>query len=257
MAHFFIDETITTFALGERVALGGPEGRHAATVSRLRAGERVTLGNGRGLTAAVAVQSVAKDSVVFEIEHVLQVSAPAHSFVLAQSLAKTDRDERAVEAAVELGVDAVVPFAAARSVSRWDAAKETKGRARWQSIAREAAKQSLRAWVPEVRALANSSDLIALTATRLIVLDAAGVSPNDIDWSHSAGPDTSGPDTTSPDARETVFIVGPEGGFSPEERDAFAAAGATFVRLGTNVLRTSTAGPVALGIASALSGRWA
>jgi len=247
MAHFFIDETITALAVGERVALGGSEGRHAATVSRLRAGERVTLGNGRGLTAAVVVQGVAKDSVDFEIEQVQQVSAPAHAFVLAQALAKTDRDERAVEAAVELGVDAVVPFAAARSVSRWDATKEAKGRARWQSIAREAAKQSLRAWVPEVRALANANDLVAREATRLIVLDAAGVSPHDVDWS----------DTTSPDVRETVFVVGPEGGFSSEERDAFAAAGATFVRLGANVLRTSTAGPVALGIASALSGRWA
>ena len=247
MAHFFIDETITALAVGERVALGGSEGRHAATVSRLRAGERVTLGNGRGLTAAVVVQGVAKDSVDFEIENVQQVSAPAHAFVLAQALAKTDRDERAVEAAVELGVDAVVPFAAARSVSRWDAAKEVKGRARWQSIAREAAKQSLRAWVPEVRALAHTSDLIAREATRLIVLDAAGISPHDVDWTNS----------TIPDVRETVFVVGPEGGFSAEERDAFAAAGATFVRLGTNVLRTSTAGPVALGIASALSGRWA
>jgi 16S rRNA (uracil1498-N3)-methyltransferase len=247
MAHFFIDETLTALAVGDGVTLGGPEGRHAATVSRLRAGERVTLGNGRGLTAAVVVQSVTKDSVVFEIEQVQQVSAPEHAFVLAQALAKSDRDERAVEAAVELGVDAVVPFAAARSVSRWDAAKEAKGRARWQSIAREAAKQSLRAWVPEVRALASCRDLIALTATRLLVLDAAGVSPHDVDWSNS----------TSPDVRETVFVVGPEGGFGPEERDAFGAAGATFVRLGSNVLRTSTAGPVALGIASALSGRWA
>lgn len=252
MAHFFIDETLTALAVGDVMTLGGPEGRHAATVSRLRAGERVTLGNGRGLTAAVVVQSVAKDSVVFEIEQVGQVSAPTHSFVLAQALAKTDRDERAVEAAVELGVDAVVPFAAARSVSRWDAAKEAKGRARWQTIAREAAKQSLRAWVPEVRALVNASDLISLPSARLIVVDAAGVSPHDVDWSTPA----SNSDHTL-GAHETIFVVGPEGGFSPEEREAFGAAGATFVRLGSNVLRTSTAGPVALGIASALSGRWA
>jgi 16S rRNA (uracil1498-N3)-methyltransferase len=131
-------------------------------------------------------------------------------------------------------------------VSRWDAAKEAKGRARWQAIAREASKQSLRAWVPEVLAMATMRDLIALTATRLIVLDASGVSPHNVDWQAR----------TTDEKHQTVFVVGPEGGFSPEEREAFAQAEATFVRLGSNVLRTSTAGPVALGIASTLSGRW-
>jgi 16S rRNA (uracil1498-N3)-methyltransferase len=246
MAHFFIDETLTTLSPGGAVTLGGAEGRHAATVSRLRSGERVSLGNGRGLTASVVVSDVAKDSVVFEVASVSVIPEPRHAFVLAQALAKTDRDERAVETSVELGVDAIIPFAAARSVSRWDAPKETKGRARWQSIAREASKQSLRAWVPEVLAMATSRDLIALTATRLIVLDASGVSPHDVDWAASP----------TEERHQTVFVVGPEGGFSTEEREAFAHAGATFVRLGNNVLRTSTAGPVALGIASTLSGRW-
>ena len=98
MAHFFIDETLTALSTGDLVTLAGAEGRHAATVSRLRAGERVTLGNGRGLAASVVVSDVAKDSVVFEVADVHEVSVPAHAFVLAQALAKTDRDERAVEA---------------------------------------------------------------------------------------------------------------------------------------------------------------
>jgi 16S rRNA (uracil1498-N3)-methyltransferase len=247
MAHFFIDETLSTLSVGDIVTLAGAEGRHAATVSRLRAGERVTLGNGRGLSAAVVVTDVAKDSVVFEVEDVHEIAQPTHAFVLAQALAKTDRDERAVEAAVELGVDAIIPFAAERSVSRWDAAKEVKGRARWQSIAREASKQSLRAWVPEVRPMASSRDLVALAGTRLVVLDATGVSPDAVDWAA----------TSDNGDIQTVFVVGPEGGFSVEERDAFAAGGAVFVRLGGNVLRTSTAGPVAIAIASTLSGRWA
>lgn len=246
MAHFFIDESLTALSVGDVVTLSGAEGRHAATVSRLRAGELVSLGNGRGLLASVLVRDVAKQSVDFEVTGVREESAPRHAFVLAQSLAKTDRDERAVEAAVELGVDAIIPFAAMRCVSRWDTAKEAKGRARWQSIAREASKQSLRAWVPEVRTMASISDLIALSDTRLVVLDASGVSPHDVDWSASSGESM----------RQTVFVVGPEGGFSNEERDAFIEARATTVRLGNNVLRTSTAGPVALGIASTLSGRW-
>jgi len=246
MADFFIDESVTALSPGDVVTLSGAEGRHAATVSRLRAGERVSLGNGRGLTASVLVKDVAKDSVVFEVTDVSVESEPRHAFVLAQALAKTDRDERAVESSVELGVDAIIPFAAARSVSRWDRAKELKGRARWQSIAREASKQSLRAWVPEVRPMATVRDLIALTATRLIVLDATGISPQSVEWA------------AIPNGGEyqTVFVVGPEGGFSDEEREALTQAEATFVRLGNNVLRTSTAGPVALGIVSTLSGRW-
>lgn len=247
MAHFFIDETQSHLSAGDIVTLAGAEGRHAATVSRLRAGERVTLGNGRGLSATVVVTDVAKDSVVFEVEDVHEIAPPRHAFVLAQALAKTDRDERAVEASVEVGVDAIIPFAAERSVSRWDAAKEIKGRARWQSIAREASKQSLRAWVPEVRPMASCRDLIALAETRLIVLDAAGITPHAVDWAVASGDHD----------LQTVFVVGPEGGFSAEERDAFVAGGAVFVRLGNNVLRTSTAGPVAISIASTLSARWA
>jgi len=247
MAHFFIDETRSVLSAGEVVTLAGAEGRHAATVSRLRAGERVTLGNGRGLSAVVVVSDVAKDWVTFEVEDVRETAPSRHPFVLAQALAKTDRDERAVEAAVELGVDAIIPFAAERSVSRWDATKEVKGRARWQSIAREASKQSLRVWVPEVRPMASSRDLIALAESRLIVLDAAGITPHAVDWAVESGDKD----------LQTVFVVGPEGGFSVEERDAFAAGGAVFVRLGGNVLRTSTAGPVAIAIASTLSGRWA
>jgi 16S rRNA (uracil1498-N3)-methyltransferase len=246
MAHFFIDETLTALTVGDVVTVSGAEGRHAATVSRLRAGELVSLGNGRGLMASVLVSDVVKDAVVFEVTSVREESEPRHAFVLAQALAKSDRDERAVEAAVELGVDAIIPFAAARSVSRWDSAKETKGRARWQSIAREASKQSLRAWVPEVRSMATTSDLIALPDTRLVVLDASGVSPHDVDWAATPGDAT----------HQTVFVVGPEGGFSSEEREAFIGARAAIVRLGDNVLRTSTAGPVALGIVSTLSGRW-
>jgi 16S rRNA (uracil1498-N3)-methyltransferase len=94
--------------------------------------------------------------------------------------------------------------------------------------------------------MATISDLIALPETRLVALDASGVSPHDVDWSATPGDAT----------HQTVFVVGPEGGFSAEERDAFIDARATVVRLGNNVLRTSTAGPVALGIAATLSGRW-
>ena len=78
--------------------------------------------------------------------------------MLAQALAKGDRDELAVQAATELGVDEIVPWQAARSVSRWDAAKAEKGRARWAAIVREAAKQAHRAWLPDVSPARDDGD---------------------------------------------------------------------------------------------------
>ena len=78
---------------------------------------------------------------------------PHPALVLVQALAKGDRDELAIQAATELGVDEIVPWQAARSVSRWEAAKAAKGRARWAGIIREAAKQAIRTWIPEVAAV--------------------------------------------------------------------------------------------------------
>jgi 16S rRNA (uracil1498-N3)-methyltransferase len=139
-------------------------------------------------------------------------------------------------------VDAVVPWAASRSVSRWEGAKVAKGRERWASIVREAAKQSIRAWTPEVRELATTKQVAALTAgARVLVLE----------------PDADAALTgIVPDGRDLVLVVGPEGGIAPQELDAFRAAGAEPVRLGGTVLRTSTAGPAALAVLNAALGRW-
>jgi 16S rRNA (uracil1498-N3)-methyltransferase len=161
---------------------------------------------------------------------------------LVQALAKGDRDELAIQASTELGVDAVVPWSAARSVSRWEGPKVAKGRERWATIVREAAKQSIRAWVPKVGELSNTKAVAALAGdNRVLVLE---------------------PDATErltsvvPDGRPIVLVVGPEGGIAPEELAAFTAAGAELVRLGDTVLRTSTAGPAALAVLNGILGRW-
>ncbi|HEY8282246.1 MAG TPA: 16S rRNA (uracil(1498)-N(3))-methyltransferase, partial [Leifsonia sp.] len=164
------------------------------------------------------------------------------AITLVQALAKGDRDELAVQAATELGVDRVVPWAAARSISRWEGPKVAKGRDRWASIVREAAKQSIRAWVPAVSELATTADIVSFCAhARVLVLE----------------PDAPEPLTgVRPDERELVLVVGPEGGIAPQELDALRQAGAELVRLGDTVLRTSTAGPAALAVLNASLGRW-
>ena len=181
-------------------------------------------------------------AVTVRIESRQDEPAPVRRLVLVQALAKGDRDELAVQAATELGVDAIVPWQAERSVSRWDA-KAAKGVARWTTIVREAAKQAHRAWVPEVRDLTRTSDLARLAReTRMLVLE-----PSATERLTSEQFD---------DDRDVVLVVGPEGGISPAELATLAAAGGRVVRLGDTVLRTSTAGAAALTVTSVRTGRW-
>jgi 16S rRNA (uracil1498-N3)-methyltransferase len=175
--------------------------------------------------------------------------------VLVQALAKGDRDELAIQAATELGVDEVVPWQAARSVSRWvpasggarpqDGAKAAKGIARWQTIVREAGKQAHRAWMPQVTGVVTTAGLAARAAdSRMLVLEP------------TAADRLTGIRFDPADTRDILLVVGPEGGIAPEELEALRDAGAFVVALGDTVLRTSTAGPAALAIIAAALGRW-
>jgi 16S rRNA (uracil1498-N3)-methyltransferase len=239
--HFLSDDAATAVP-GDDLVLTGAEAHHAAQVRRLRAGEAVTLGDGRGVWLEGEAREVAAKSVSVRILRRTDTPAPTPRLLLVQALAKGDRDELAVQAATELGVDAILPWQAERSVSRWDG-KVDKGLARWRTIVREAAKQAHRAWVPEVRPPAGVADLAALAAgTRMLILE-----PRASERLSAVA---------LSDERDVVLVVGPEGGIAPAEIDSLVAAGAQSVRLGETVLRTSTAGVAALSVASAALGRW-
>lgn len=242
MAHFYLSEFGDAPVIGSALAIEGPEARHAVTVSRLAVGETVSIGNGAGVVATGAITVAEHTRLEILVEEVSVEARPAPAIFLAQALAKGDRDELAIQAATELGVDGVIPWSAARSVSRWEGAKITKGIERWSAIVREATKQSMRAWLPDVLDLATTKQLARLAeSTRMLVLEPGA------------------PEALSalePDGRDIVLVVGPEGGITPGELDAFAAAGASAVRLGSGVLRTSTAGPAAIAVLSAKLGRW-
>jgi 16S rRNA (uracil1498-N3)-methyltransferase len=240
--HFLLDEPVTT-SVGADVVLTGAEAHHAATVRRVRVGEEVTIGDGRGAWLTGECVSVAPREVVVRVTARVDAPAPTPRLVLVQALAKGDRDELAVQAATELGVDEIVPWQAARSVSRWDAAKAEKGRARWAAIVREGAKQAHRAWVPTVSALVTTKDLVARAEeSRILVLEPTA-SARLAEVRLDAG-------------EEVVLVVGPEGGITAEELELLTVAGATLVRLGDTVLRTSTAGPAALSVVSVVLGLW-
>ncbi|MGB4137990.1 MAG: 16S rRNA (uracil(1498)-N(3))-methyltransferase [Microbacterium sp.] len=242
MALHFLTPGGATAQIGEIVLLTGAEAKHAAVVRRVRVGESVTIGDGKGAWLEGVVDDVSAAEVSVRITERIEHALPATRIVLVQALAKGDRDELAVQAACELGVDGIVPWQAARSISRWEGPKAAKGRERWATIVREAAKQAHRPWVPEVADVVSTAGLAARAATaRMLVLDP---------WTDTRLSDI------RPDGRDILIVVGPEGGIAPEELERLEAAGAERVRLGDTVLRTSTAGPAAIAVLSASLGRW-
>lgn len=261
MAHFYIaDGGDAHWAAGASVSLTGAEAKHAVTVSRVRPGESLQVGNGAGVLAHGTVIRADPAELVLELASVERIAPRTPRILLVQALAKGDRDELAVQAATELGVDGVLPWSAARSVSRWQGPKVAKGRERWAAIVREAAKQSVRPWVPEVGDLTTTKQLGVLAATtRMLLLEPTATEPLSgvvTGERHAlAGPAAVERGDAVP-TRDIVLVVGPEGGIAPAELEALTRAGASAVRLGPEVLRTSTAGPAAIAVLNVALDRW-
>jgi 16S rRNA (uracil1498-N3)-methyltransferase len=228
--------------------LDGEEARHAATVRRLRVGERLVLSDGAGAMARCVVDAVqpGRDAQLsLTVEESWIEEPPALRVVVAQALAKGDRGELAVELATEAGVDAIVPWRAARSVTKWDdGGRGEKALARWRATARAAAKQARRAHVPDVTEPVGTRELAGLASTMSLVVVLESDVPDRLT------------DLELPDTGDLLLVIGPEGGITDDELHTLREAGARAVRLGTTVLRTSTAAAVALGALGALTTRW-
>lgn len=230
---------------GEEFVLDGPEGRHAATVKRLRVGEELVLSDGSGVLVRCSVVAVSKDALSLQVVERWEEPEPTPRVVLAQALVKGDRGELAVELATEAGVDGVIPWRASRCVAKWeDGPRGAKALGRWRSTVREAAKQARRSRVPfvdEPVSTAQLSQRVSSSALTLVL--------------HESATDRLA-DVSIPDAGDVLLVVGPEGGITPEELEALRSSGARVVRLGPTVLRASTAAAVALGALGVLTSRW-
>ncbi len=261
---------------GTHFVLQGPEARHAVTVKRITVGEPVDIADGAGKRLTGTVAAVGPGELTVECTALETEERPALRLVLVQALAKGDRDELAAETATELGIDAIIPWQSERSIVRWKAERAAKAHAKWQSVVTAAAKQARRAWIPEVRAAVDGAGLqAAVSAADLAVIlheDAVrplrkvleawrdgdgGITDGEISDGGTfdggrhgnGGNNSSGP-------REILLIVGPEGGISPREVTKLCSAGAVTALLGHHVLRSSTAGPAAMVLASDILGRW-
>ncbi|MFD3806286.1 16S rRNA (uracil(1498)-N(3))-methyltransferase [Streptomyces sp. NPDC058619] len=233
---------------GAEFVLDGPEGRHAVSVKRLNPGEAVVLADGRGRWAEGVVKAAeGKDRLVVSVSGVFEEAEPAVRITVVQALPKGDRGELAVETMTETGVDAIVPWQASRCITQWRGDRGAKSLAKWRATAREAGKQSRRVRFPEVAEALSTKQVAALLAGA----DLAMVLHEDRDT-----PSQALASAALPAAGSVVLVVGPEGGVSPDELAAFAAAGAHPYRLGRSVLRTSTAGTAATAVLLARTGRW-
>jgi 16S rRNA (uracil1498-N3)-methyltransferase len=228
----------------DAIVLDGAEGRHATTVRRLRPGERADVTDGAGSVAECVVTGASAGRLELAVVSRCAEPPPDPRLVVVQAIPKGDRGELAVEIMTEVGVDAIVPWHAERCVAQWRGERAARALGRWRSAAREAGKQSRRAWFPEVADPEGLPGVAALAgrASLAIVLDPqaeaqAGAVP-------------------LPASGAIVLVVGPEGGLSPAEADMLAQAGAVSARLGRSVLRASSAGAVAAAIVLQRSGRW-
>ncbi|MGI8457230.1 MAG: 16S rRNA (uracil(1498)-N(3))-methyltransferase [Propionibacteriaceae bacterium] len=215
-----------------QVDLAGPEGHHAAVVRRLRVGERVVLTDGAGRGIRGPVSATAKSGITVTVHEHLYAPVPAVRYVVAQALAKGDRFDLALEMLTEIGVIEVLPWMAQRSVVRWSAERGDKSLTKWRATVREAAKQSRRLRVPAVAEPRRDLTSEVRAAELVLVLHEEADLPLR--------------DVRLPTAGSVLVVVGPEGGVTPSELTAMTDAGAVAVTLGDGVLRTSTAGVVAV-----------
>jgi 16S rRNA (uracil1498-N3)-methyltransferase len=233
-------------AVGATAIIDGDEGFHAATVRRIRPGEALVLSDGVGTLAECVVENADKRSLTARVTARQTAPRLGPMVTVVQAIPKAERSELAVELATEAGADEFIAWQAERCVARWDGDRATKGLRRWRAVARSAARQSRRAWIPEVTGPLITGELCDYLRTRpgavALVLHESAERPL--------------AEVPMAQAESVIVVIGPEGGITDAEVAALTAVGAVPVRLGPTVLRTSTAAAVALGAVGVLTPRW-
>jgi len=223
---------------GDRVSFDAAETHHLARVLRLEPGALVRTVDGQGHEFTVRLTRIGRRAAEGDI-----VGRAAHSsessleITLAQGLPKGEKLDRIIRMATELGVARVVPLICERTITRAEPARRDQRLTRWRRIAREAAKQSGRAVIPEVRSPLTLPEWLGETRREGLLLCLWEAEPVPLAAVLPDGP-----------VERASLVVGPEGGLTPEEVRILKAAGAVVTGLGPRILRTETAGPVGLAL---------
>jgi len=217
---------------------------HHLHVVRLQPGAALTLFNGEGgqYRATLVESGKRRATAVIDGHEPIEAEAP-YPVTLAQGLPEGSKMDWIVEKAVELGVTAIQPLAAARSVVRLSGDRLEKRQAHWHGVIVAASEQCGRNRLAQLLPMADVQPWLAGTAgagaTRILLSPRATESL--AGWARANPP------------QAVTLLIGPEGGLSPQEEDAALAAGALALSMGPRVLRTETAGLAALAV---LAGAW-
>lgn len=251
MQRYFVPEGL----MGEfSVTLEGEDARHVAAVMRSKPGDCFIACDGNGRDVLAKIVSVDKDKVRADIvEQFTSNAEMAWKVTVAQSLPKGDKLEIVIQKGTEAGSAAFLPFISQRTVVQYDERKEAKRIDRWRKIAKEAAEQSHRSIIPQINPVISWKALLQQFAEYDLILFCY-----EEEGRHGGGlRDVLAGFHSNHQADHTprmLIVIGPEGGFTAQEADAAAAAGAKLIGLGKRILRTETAALYALACIAYESG---
>lgn len=270
---------------GETLTVPASVVRHAFKSMRLAEGDALDLSDGVG--RRLEVEAIDPAQGLVRVVSDRRENPPAVRLGLVQALAKSGRDEQAIEMSTEIGVDVIVPWQANRSIVQWKTGREDKALAKWRQTLVSATEQSRRAFIPELRGKMTSRQLQRFIEREsrggglVVVLHqdatdtwggveervrslaanamAAGTAVGNVVAEHACdipAANAGAGDRASVAVPTVWVVVGPEGGISEEEVGEFVRAGAHAAVIGSNILRASSAGPVALTLLSRVLGRY-
>lgn len=241
---------------GWTMALPDAVKRHAIQSMRLHEGDALQISDGAGLRIDATVADERAGTVL--VESFTQEDAPTVRLALVQALAKNGHDEQGIDTATQIGVDDVFPWQSDRAIARYKAGRTDR---KWTQTLRAATEQSRRAFMPALHDCMTSKQLLAQCRRAAVNGDVVIVLHQDATagWSDVEQRVEALMERSLADGKtRTVYVVvGPEGGISDQEIEALTSAGADACILGANILRASTAGPVALSLLSRTLGRFA
>jgi 16S rRNA (uracil1498-N3)-methyltransferase len=238
LSTFYVKEG-TDFSANQ-IEVDGDEAHHGVNVLRLKTSEEVKISDGVGSWGVGTVSQINKKSFTVEISDRGFEPASKQRVVVVQAILKNDANKDAVDFLTQVGADEIIPWQSQHCIGKFD----DKSLSKWQTAARESSRQSRRVRIPVISNVYSTENLISkITGLQNIFVlhESADNRLSQIEINQEAN---------------VILIVGPEGGLSEIEINAFVTAGAKIVRLGESVLRAANAGAAAASVVMSRTGKW-